>query len=168
MTKGRGKIGASGVFPIRWPMLFEEGSMKTNPISALLILSMICLFSPTCRSQEDVVLLKSQLNSAINESNRLETARLLDRLLKLGVDPKTLPIDEAADLIVQKANLAYQWETTTGDELVQLYAPLEGTQNGTWREHLVRGAYFWGLMGTGQRKKAIGLWQISEDRLVCD
>lgn len=137
--------------------------MKTKNISALLVLSMIFLFSPTCRKKEDVELLKSHLNSAINESNRLETARLLDKLVKLGVDPKTLPIEESSDLILEKVNLAYQWETTTGDELVQLYGPLEGMQNGTWREHLIRGAYFWGLMGTGQREKALSLWQKSEN-----
>ena len=123
---------------------------------------MSCLLSATCRNKEDVELLKSRLNSAINASDRLETARHLDKLLKLGVDPKTLPVEEAADLILEKVNLAYQWETTTGDELVQLYGPLEGLQNGTWREHPIRGAYFWGLMGTGQQKKALSLWQKSE------
>jgi hypothetical protein len=140
--------------------------MKTKNISALLVLSMVCLLSSTCRKKEDVELLRSHLNSAINESNRLETARLLDRLVKLGVEPKTLPIEESADLILEKVNLAYQWEATTGDELAQLYGPLEGMQNGTWREHLIRGAYFWGLMGTGQREKALSLWQKSE-KPVC-
>ena len=136
--------------------------MKTKNISALLVLSMIFLFSPTCRKKEDVELLRSHLNSAINASDRFETARLLDKLMKLGVDPKTLPIEESADLILEKVSLAYQWEATTGDELAQLYGPLEGMQNGTWREHLIRGAYFWGLMGTGQREKALSLWQKSE------
>jgi hypothetical protein len=123
---------------------------------------MSCLFLAACRKKENIEVLRSNLNSAINESNRLETARLLDKLVKLGVDPKTLPVEESADLILEKANLAYQWETTTGDELAQLYGPLEGLQNGTWREHLIRGAYFWGLMGTGQREKALSLWQKSE------
>lgn len=118
---------------------------------------MSCLLSATCRNKEDVELLKSQLNSAINESNGLETARLLDKLLRLGVDPKMLPVEEAADLILEKTG-----ETTTGDELVQLYRPLEGMQNGTWREHLIRGAYFRGLMETGQQKKALRQWQKSE------
>jgi hypothetical protein len=136
--------------------------MITKTISALLVLSMICLFSPTCRNKEDVELIKSQLNSAINESNRLETAGLLDRLLRLGVDPKTLPVVESADLIMGKVFRAYNWETITGDELVQLYGPLEGTQNGTYREHLIRAAYFWGLMETGRRKKALSLWAKSE------
>jgi hypothetical protein len=144
----------------------KGGSMKIKIVSILLAFSMSCLFLATCRSKEDVELLKSHLNSAINESDRLETARLLDKLVKLGVDPKTLPIEESADLILEKVNLAYQWETTTGDELVQLYGPLEGMQNGTWREHLVRGAYFWGLMGTGRREKALSLWQKSE-KPVC-
>jgi hypothetical protein len=137
--------------------------MNTKKISVLLVLSMICLISAACRNKENIELLRSHLNSAINESNRLETARLLDRLVKLGVDPKTLPIEESADLILEKVNLAYQWEATTGDELAQMYGPLEGMQNGTWREHLIRGAYFWGLMGTGQREKALSLWQKSEN-----
>ncbi|MDH4219950.1 MAG: VCBS repeat-containing protein [Candidatus Aminicenantes bacterium] len=137
--------------------------MKIKIMLALLIFPMSCLFSATCRNKEDVELLKSQLNFHINASDRLETARHLDKLLKSGVDPITLPIDEAADLILEKANLAYQWETTMGDELVQLYGPLEGIQNGTWREHLIRGAYFWGLMGTGRREKALSLWQKSEE-----
>ncbi|MEO0248042.1 MAG: hypothetical protein ABIN58_00595 [candidate division WOR-3 bacterium] len=121
------------------------GRRSRKLISYPLVFFMSCLFSVNCRNKEDVELLKSRLNSAINASDRLETARHLDKLLKSGVDPKTLPIDQAADLILEKANLAYQWETTTGDELVQLYGPLEGLQNGTWREHLIRGAYFWGL-----------------------
>ena len=138
--------------------------MKIKTVSILLVFSMCFLFSPTCRYKEDVELLKSNLNSAINESNQLETARLLDKLLKSSVDPKTLPIDEAADLILEKAGQAYQWETITGDELVQLYGPLEGMQNGTYREHLIRGAYFWGLMESGQRMKALSLWQKSAIR----
>jgi hypothetical protein len=123
------------------------------------------LFLPSCRHEENVELLKSRLNSAINESDRLETARLLVRLVKLGVDPRTIPIDEIAYLILEKAGQVYQWETITGDELVQLYGPLEGIQNGTYREHLIRGTYFWGLMETGQRVKALSLWQKSEKRI---
>jgi hypothetical protein len=136
--------------------------MRIKIISALLVFVMICLFLTTCRNEENVELLKSNLNSAINESDRIETAQLLDKLVTLGVDPKTLPVEESADLIMGKAFRAYNWETTTGDELVQLYRPLEGTQNGTYREHLIRAAYFWGLMETGQRKKAISLWGKSE------
>jgi len=136
--------------------------MKTKNVSALLVSSMMCFFLPTCRNKEDVELLKSYLNSAINESNRYETANLLDKLVALGVDPKTLPVEESADLIMGKAFRAYNWETTAGEELVQLYGPLEGTQNGTYREHLIRAAYFWGLMETGQRKKALSLWGKSE------
>jgi hypothetical protein len=129
--------------------------MKIKIILTLLVFSLSWLFSATYQNKEDVELLRSNLNSAINESNRLETARRLDKLVKLGVDPKTLPIEEAADLILEGG-------TTTGDERVQLYGPLEGMQNGTWREHLIRGAYFRGLMETGQRKKALSLWQKSE------
>lgn len=129
--------------------------MKIKMMLTLIVFSMICLFLTKCRNEENVELLKSHLNSAINESNGLETARLLNKLVKLGVDPKTLPIEESADIILGR-------ETTTDDELVQLCGPLEGIQNGTWREHLIRGAYFRGLMGTGQRKKALNLWQKSE------
>jgi len=35
-------------------------------------------------------------------------------------------------------------------------------QNGTYWEHLIRAAYFWGLMETGQRKKALSVWRKSE------
>ena len=136
--------------------------MKTRIISALLVFSVGCLLWISCGNKEDVELLKSRLNSAINEADRLETARLLDKLLKSGVDPKTLPIEKSADLILEKVGLAYQWETITGDELVRLYGPLEGMLNGTWREHPSRGAYFWGLMETGQRQKALDLWPGSE------
>ena len=139
--------------------------MKIKEVSALLVFSMGVLFLVTCRNKENVELLKSRLNVAINELNRLETARLLDRLLKLGVDPKTLPIEESADRILGKSSLAYNWETTTGDELVQLYGPLEGILTDNLREHLIRGAYFWGLMETGQRKKALSLWQKSEKQI---
>jgi hypothetical protein len=115
-----------------------------------------------CQNREDLERLKSKLNSSINESNPFEAAGLLDKLLKYGVDPKTLPITEAADVIIDKAPLAYAWETVTGDELVRLYSPLEDLLNGTWKEHRIRAAYFWGLMETGQRKKALELWKKSE------
>ncbi len=132
--------------------------MKIRSVSILIVFLLGFLFLTTCRHEENVELLKSHLNTAIIESNALEAARLLDRLLKFGVDPPMLPIDEAADLILQS-------NTTTGDELVQMYGPLEGLQNGTWREYSIRGAYFCGLMETGQRKKALGLWQKSEIRI---
>jgi hypothetical protein len=138
------------------------GSVKIKMMLTLFVFPLSCFFAATCRNQEDIELLKSHLNSAINESNRPETARLLNKLVKLGVDSKTLPIAESADLIMGKAFRAYNWETTTGNELVQLYGPLEGTQNGTYREHLIRAAYFWGLMETSQRKKALSLWGKSE------
>jgi len=118
-----------------------------------------------CRNKEDVEVLRSKLNSAINESNLFETARLLDKLVKVGVDPKTLPLNEAADLILDKVSYAYGWETITGDELVRLYGPLEGMQNGTRKEHLIRASYFWGLMETGQRKKALELWKKDEKQI---
>lgn len=139
--------------------------MKSKIILTLLVFSMTCLFSTACRNKENIELLKSHLNSAINESNRLETARLLDRLLKLGVDPQTLPIDEAANLIRGKVGLAMNWGTITGDELVQLYGPQEGLLDGTWLEHKNRGAYFWGLMEAGQRRKALGLWEKSKEQV---
>jgi hypothetical protein len=131
----------------------------------LLVYSVCCLFSTLCGNKEDAELLKSHLNSAINESSPFETARLLDKLVKLGVDPKKLPITEAADLILDKVASAYGWETITGDELVRLYEPLEGMYNGTRKEHLIRGSYFWGLMETGQRKRAMELWTRSEKQI---
>ena len=70
--------------------------MNIRTLSILLVFFMSCPFLPTCRNRENVELLKSYLNSAINESNEFETARLLDSLLNLGVDPKTLPVEEAA------------------------------------------------------------------------
>jgi hypothetical protein len=141
------------------------GSMKIKMMFALLVFSMGILFLVTCRNEENVELLKSHLNSAINESNRLETARLLDKLAKFGVEPKTLPITEATDLIIDKVSYAFGWETITGDELVRLCGPIEGMHNGTRREHLIRGSYFWGLMETGQRKKALQLWEKSEKQI---
>ena len=66
--------------------------MKIKMMFVLLVFSISIIFLVTCHDEENVELLKSHLNVAINESNRLETARLLDRLLKLGVDPQTLPI----------------------------------------------------------------------------
>ena len=136
--------------------------MKIKITSTLLVFSLGCLFLTACRDKEDVELLRSHLNSAINESNRLETARLLDKLVKLGIDPKTLPIEESADLIIGKVIRAYNWGTITGDELVRLCGPLEGTLNGTWSELWIRAPYFWGLMDTGQREKALSLWKKSE------
>jgi hypothetical protein len=139
--------------------------MKIKIVSAILLISWTCLFSTMCRNKEAVERLKSKLNSAINESNPFETAELLDRLERAGVDPKTLPITAAADVIIDKAPLAYAWETVTGDELVRLYGPLEDLLNGTWKEHRIRAAYFWGLMETGKRKKALEMWRKSEERI---
>jgi hypothetical protein len=139
--------------------------LKTKITSAFLAISLTCIFSTMCRNREDVEVLRSKLNSAINESNLFETARLLDKLVKVGVDPKTLPLNEAADLILDKVSNAYGWETITGDELVRLYGPLEGMQNGTRKEHLIRASYFWGLMETGQRKKALELWKKDEKQI---
>lgn len=136
--------------------------MKTKILSTLLVLFMNCLFSGTCRNKEDAEPLKSHLIFAINESNPFEAARLLDKLVKLGVDPKTLPVAEAADLVLGKVANAYGGETITGDELVRLYEPLEGLCNGTRKEHLIRGGYFWGLMETGQRERALEVWKKSE------
>jgi len=138
--------------------------MKTKIISTLLIFSMSCLFSATCRNKEDVELLRSNLNSAINEFNPFETARLLDKLAKAGVDRKTLPITEATDLILGKVDYS-DWESITGDELIQLCGPLEGMQNGTWAEHPIRAYHFWGLMEIGERKKGLELWKKSEKQI---
>jgi hypothetical protein len=38
-------------------------------------------------------------------------------------------------------------------------------QNGTRKEHLIRASYFWGLMETGQRKKALELWKKDEKQI---
>ena len=139
--------------------------MKIKLLPILLVFSLSIFLSATCRKIEDVELLKSHLNAAINESNRVEIARLLDKLVKLGVDPKTLPTEESANLIMGRIGRAYNWETITGEEIVQLSRPLEGIMNGTWREHMIRGVYFWGLMETGQREKALGLWEKSEKQV---
>jgi len=77
--------------------------MRIRNMSTLIVLSMSCLFLATCQNEENLELLKSNLNTAINEANQLKTARLLDKLLKSGVDPKALPIDKSADLILGKA-----------------------------------------------------------------
>ena len=140
--------------------------MKIKLLPILLVFSLSIFLSATCRKIEDVELLKSHLNAAINESNRVEIARLLDKLVKLGVDPKTLPTEESANLIMGRIGRAYNWETITGEEIVQLSRPLEGIMNGTWREHMIRGVYFWGLMETGQREKALGLWEKSEKQVL--
>ena len=106
--------------------------MKTKIPLALLILSICSLFMTSCGDKDDVELLKSRLNSAINDGDQFETAGLLDKLVKLGVDPKTLPIEESVELIRGRADRAYNWETITGEELVRLYGPLEGLRRGTW------------------------------------
>jgi hypothetical protein len=139
--------------------------MKIKLMSSLLVFSLIIFFSTICRNVEDAELLKSHLNAAINESNLLEIARIMDKLVKLDVDPKTLPIEESINLIMGRIGRAYNWETITGEEIVRLCGPLEGILNGTWREHMIRGAYFWGLMETGQREKAISLWEKSEKQV---
>jgi hypothetical protein len=133
---------------------------------ALLVLCLISLFSTACRSKENIELLKSDLNVAINASDPFEAARLIGRLVKSGADPKTLPVAEAAELISGKVSRAYNWEAITGGELVRLCGPLEGLTNGTWSEHPIRAAFFWGLMETGRRGPAFDLWKKSENQVL--
>ena len=112
--------------------------MKIKLMSSLLVFSLSIFFSATCRNIEDAELLKSHLNAAINESNLLEMARIMDKLVKLGDDRKTLPIEESENLIMGRIGRAYNWETITGEEIVRLCGPLEEILNGTWREHMIR------------------------------
>ena len=58
------------------------GSMKIRMMSTLLVFSIGVLFLVTCRNEENVERLKSHLNVAINDSNQLETARILDLFIR--------------------------------------------------------------------------------------
>lgn len=140
--------------------------MDSKVILTLILVSLTCLALSLFSQQEDVDTLKASLEKAIKESNPFEAARVLDKLIKAGVDPKTLPIDKAADLISDKSYGAYQWDPMKGEEFVQLFEPLEGLLDGTWRGLVIRASYFWALMDTGQREKALELWSKVEKDLV--
>jgi hypothetical protein len=84
--------------------------MKTNKAFNLIVTFLfIAIFCPClfCQ-QESVDQARMDLQKAIKESRPLEAARLLDRLMKSGADLKTLPVTEAADLIIRKSTNAYQ------------------------------------------------------------
>jgi len=140
--------------------------MKSHTILFLITLSIFsitpCLFS----QQEDIDILRTNLDKTIKEFKPFEAARCLEKLIKAGVDPKTLPLAEAADLISDKSYNTYQWDPFKGEEFVKLFEPLEGLYNGTWREHVIRSSYFWGLMDTGGREKALELWNKAETQLA--
>lgn len=121
-----------------------------------------CLFS----QQEDVDILRTNLDKSIKDEKPFEAASYLDKLIKANVDPQTLPLAEVADLISYKSYTTYQWDPFNGEEFVMLFEPLEGLYNGTWREHVIRSSYFWGLMNTGGRQKALELWNKAETQLA--
>lgn len=140
--------------------------MKTKTILFLLFILFIGMTSYLCKQQKDLDNLRTNLERSIKESKPFEVARLLENLIKAGVDTKTLPLAEAADLISDKSYNAYQWDPFKGKEFVQLFEPLEGLYDGTWREHVIRSSYFWGLMDTGRRKKALELWSKAETQFA--
>lgn len=130
------------------------------------MISVISLTSCSTRQQEDIEVIRADLDKAIQESNPLESSRLLDKLIKQGIDPETLPITEVTDLVVFGSSHMYQWDPLNGQELVQLYEPIEGMHDGTWMEYVIRGSYFWGLMDIGKRGQALELWEKSEEALM--
>ncbi|MFW9780643.1 MAG: CRTAC1 family protein, partial [Candidatus Heimdallarchaeota archaeon] len=136
--------------------------MKVKIMCLLLCLTFISMTFYLCKQQESLDDLKASLDTAIKQSNVFEVARLIEKLREAGADPKTLPVDEAADLISEVGYNTYQWDPFKGEEFVQLFEPLEGLYDGTWREHVIRSCYFWGLMDTGKRRKALDLWDKAE------
>lgn len=140
--------------------------MKSHTILFLITLSIFSITSCLFSQQEDIDILRTNLDKTIKEFKPFEAARCLEKLIKAGVDPKTLPLAEAADLISDKSYNTYQWDPFKGEEFVKLFEPLEGLYNGTWREHVIRSSYFWGLMDTGGREKALELWNKAETQLA--
>lgn len=136
--------------------------MKSHTVLFLITLSIFsitpCLFS----QQLDIDTLRASLDKKIKEFKPFETATCLDKLIKAGADPKTLPLFEAADLISNIAFYAYQWDSFVGEEFVKIFEPLEGLYNNNWRKHVIRSSYFWGLMDTGEQEKALDLWNKAE------
>jgi hypothetical protein len=138
--------------------------MRSKSILVLITVSLIGLTLYSCK-QENIDVLKANLDQAIKESNLLESSRLLDNLIKRGVSPETLPVKEVTDLVIMECFDVYEWDPINGKELVQLYGPIEGMHDGTWMEYVIRGSYFWGLMDIGQRQKALELWKKSEEAM---
>jgi len=130
------------------------------------MISVIGLASCSTRQQEDIDVIRADLDKAVQESNLLESAKLLDKLMKRGIDPETLPITEVTDLVIYECFDIYAWDPLNGQELVQLYEPIEGMHDGTWMEYVIRGSYFWGLMDIGKRRQALELWEKSEQALM--
>lgn len=140
--------------------------MKAKTIFFLLFIFFVGMALYICKQQENLDNLKTNLDKSIKESKPFEAAKTLEKLIRAGADPKTLPLDEAADLILEKSDAASEWDPFNGEEFVQLFEPLEGLYDNTWREHLIRSSYFWGLMDTGRRKKALELWSKSETQMA--
>jgi hypothetical protein len=138
--------------------------MKVRILSALLILSLICVASPSCshKPKEDIEVLKSKLNYAITKSDHFEAVRLFDKLIKRGADPETLPVSEVALLVISNID-ASDDGLINSKEWIKLLEPLEGFVSGTWLEHRIRGLHFIALMDIGQREKALELWEKSKD-----
>jgi hypothetical protein len=138
-----------------------------RPYILIVVISMVALLSSfSFDHNEDVEQLRIKLQKAIEDSDQFESADLINKLVKERVDPKTLPLGEVGDLIINKSFSAYNWDPITGEELVRLFEPLEGLYDGdTARVHIIRSSYFWGLMSIGEREKALGLWKKSEKQI---
>ncbi|MGD1045020.1 MAG: hypothetical protein ABR936_06795 [Bacteroidota bacterium] len=125
-------------------------------IVAILFIAVVSFLS--FNQKEDVEQLRIKLQKAIKDSDQFASVDLINKLIKERDDPKTLPIGQVGDLIINKSFSAYNSEPITGEELVRLFEPLEGLYNNdTSRVHLVRASYFWGLMYNGEREKALEL-----------
>lgn len=139
--------------------------MKAKTILFLLCISFICMNSNLYKQQENLDDLRTSLDAAIKKNNSWETAKSLGKLIEAGADPKTLPLERASAIISNIGSSAYQ-QSFDGEELVQLFEPLEGFLDNTYGEHMIRSTLFWGLMDTGRRNKALELWRKAETQMT--
>jgi len=134
--------------------------MKTKTILLLFCISFIGMASYLYNQQENLDDLRTNLDAAIKKNNSLATAEALGKLIKAGADPKTLPLDRASVIISYIGSNSYS-QRFDGEEFVQVLEPLEDIFDNTSGEHQIRSLYFWGLMDTGRRTKALELWRKS-------
>jgi hypothetical protein len=139
--------------------------MKAKTILLFLFISFLGMAPNSYMQQENLDNLRTQLDTAIKRNNSLETAEALGKLIKAGVDPKTLPLDKASVIISYIGSNSYS-QRFDGEEFVQVLEPLEDIFDNTLGEHEIRSWYFWGLMDTGRRKKALELWRKSEAQMA--
>ena len=88
--------------------------LKKAVILIVVALFVAIVSSFSFNQKEDVEQLRTKLQKALKDSDQFASADLINKLIKEGVDPKTLPLREVGDLLINKSISAYNGDPITG------------------------------------------------------